>query len=203
METTQAKPIREKYVQEMRALILGTAQKIYKEEGAQALTIRKIAKQMEYSPGIIYHYFKNKEEILAILREEGFHKILHSTEPPSSLPPDRAMESFLLKFCDNALKNPDAFREVMFDNAPSVLEYTSFLGEPTKYRAVNRIANLLNAGVEQGQFAPCDPALTARALMCSLFGLVSRLVTEKGVAADRRFNLLVTQVKLLMRGLRA
>ena len=202
MDTTASKPIRDKYVAEMRALILGAAQKIYKEEGAGALTIRRVAGEIRYSPGIIYHYFKNKEEILAILREAGFNKILQSTEVPPGQAPDRAMESFLLKFCDNALKNPDAFREVMFDRTDAVLEYTSFLSEPTKYRAVNRLANLINAGVEQGSFEPCDPALTARAIMGALFGLIARLLTEKGITKDRQFRLIVTEIKLLLRGLR-
>jgi AcrR family transcriptional regulator len=57
---------------EVRASILATAWQIVKEEGWQALSIRKIADAIEYSVPVIYDHFENKEAILFEFGKEGF-----------------------------------------------------------------------------------------------------------------------------------
>jgi len=58
--------------EEVRSLILTTAWKIVKEEGWQALSIRKIADAIEYSVPVIYDHFANKEAILYEFVKDGF-----------------------------------------------------------------------------------------------------------------------------------
>ena len=50
-----------------RELILNTAQEIISSEGIDNVSIRKIANKIEYSPAIIYYYFKDKDEIINCL----------------------------------------------------------------------------------------------------------------------------------------
>lgn len=57
---------------EVRASILATAWQIVKEEGWQALSIRKIADAIEYSVPVIYDHFQNKEAILLEFGKQGF-----------------------------------------------------------------------------------------------------------------------------------
>lgn len=57
---------------EVRSSILATAWQIVKEEGWQALSIRKIADAIEYSVPVIYDHFENKEAILFEFGKEGF-----------------------------------------------------------------------------------------------------------------------------------
>jgi AcrR family transcriptional regulator len=58
--------------EETRTKILDASYKIVKEEGWQALSMRKIADEIEYTAPIIYEYFSNKEAILAELNKMGF-----------------------------------------------------------------------------------------------------------------------------------
>ena len=58
--------------EETRINILDAALKIVKEEGWQALSMRKIADMIEYTAPIIYEYFANKEAILLELTRKGF-----------------------------------------------------------------------------------------------------------------------------------
>lgn len=58
--------------EEVRSRILETAWQIVKEEGWQALSIRKIADAIEYSVPVIYDHFENKEAILLEFGKEGF-----------------------------------------------------------------------------------------------------------------------------------
>src|SRR5215210_4761888 len=58
--------------EETRINILEAAFKIVKEEGWQALSMRKIADEIEYSAPIIYEYYANKEAILAERDPKGY-----------------------------------------------------------------------------------------------------------------------------------
>lgn len=57
---------------ELRDQILLAAKDILAREGQEKLSIRKIASQIEYSPGTIYLYFKDKDEIVYELMQMGF-----------------------------------------------------------------------------------------------------------------------------------
>jgi len=58
--------------EETRINILEASLQIVKEEGWQALSMRKIADVIEYTAPIIYEYFSNKEAILLELTRKGF-----------------------------------------------------------------------------------------------------------------------------------
>src|ERR1700744_670294 len=55
-----------------RGNILDAAHEIVKEEGWQALSMRKIADRIEYTAPIIYEYYASKEAILLELTKKGF-----------------------------------------------------------------------------------------------------------------------------------
>jgi AcrR family transcriptional regulator len=67
--------------EEMRQLILDAARTIFLEKGFDQASIRNIAEKIEYSPGTIYLYFKDKDEIFHALHEEGFSRFLQQMQP--------------------------------------------------------------------------------------------------------------------------
>lgn len=58
--------------EETRVSILDAALQIVKEDGWQALSMRKIADVIEYTAPIIYEYFSNKEAIVLELTRRGY-----------------------------------------------------------------------------------------------------------------------------------
>lgn len=52
--------------------IINAAHEIVKEEGWQALSMRKIAEKIEYTAPMIYEYYANKEGILLELTKKGY-----------------------------------------------------------------------------------------------------------------------------------
>lgn len=63
---------RERDKKQMRLKILHEATHIISSEGYEALTIRKLARRIEYSPRTIYLYFRDKEELISSIVEQGF-----------------------------------------------------------------------------------------------------------------------------------
>jgi AcrR family transcriptional regulator len=75
--TVGSKQRRERERQELRQAILTAARDIAAREGWQAVTIRKVAEAVEYTPPMIYEYFASKEALLFELMLEGFRQIGH------------------------------------------------------------------------------------------------------------------------------
>lgn len=63
---------REREKQAMRQGILEASRHLARQKGWSAVTIRKIAEQIEYSPPMVYEYFASKEDMLLELLREGF-----------------------------------------------------------------------------------------------------------------------------------
>lgn len=61
--------------EELKALILQAAKKLFVEQGIEQTTIRKIANEIEYSVGTVYVYYKDKNDILHDLHTQGFKQL--------------------------------------------------------------------------------------------------------------------------------
>ena len=79
----------EKQIEAKKKQILDIAETIITEEGIENLSVRKIAARLNQTPGILYHYFKDKEAVLAAIVERGYQEILaviretaKDTDPP-------------------------------------------------------------------------------------------------------------------------
>ena len=55
---------REREKTELREKILDAAREMFVKEGVEAVTMRTLAKRIEYSPTAIYHHFEDKEALL-------------------------------------------------------------------------------------------------------------------------------------------
>ena len=63
----------------LRTRIVEAARDIVSEEGLDALSMRALAERIEYSPATIYLHFRDKEELLRDVVEEGFRRLSEST----------------------------------------------------------------------------------------------------------------------------
>jgi AcrR family transcriptional regulator len=68
---------RERERKELRSRILDAARELFAELGYEAVTMRKIAERIEYSPTAIYFHFKDKEALLRELCELDFASLAH------------------------------------------------------------------------------------------------------------------------------
>lgn len=100
--------------EEMRARILDAAKALFVEQGFEATSMRAIAEKIEYSPGTIYLYYKDKNALMHDLHVEGFVRmnkdmqvLNHVRDPFERL---IAMGRAYVQF---ALQNPDYY-ELMF-----------------------------------------------------------------------------------------
>ena len=82
--------------EEKKALIMNTALEHFSDYGFHATTISHIAKHAGISKGLMYNYFKSKEELLAAIINRSLDEIYRSFNPDrdSTLTPDE-FENFI------------------------------------------------------------------------------------------------------------
>jgi AcrR family transcriptional regulator len=98
--------------EETRTSILEAALRIVKEEGWQALSMRKIADVIEYTAPIIYEYFANKEAILLELTRMGYLKLAKELEEVKSqhTNPADQLEVMWLAYWNFAFANKEIYQ---------------------------------------------------------------------------------------------
>lgn len=103
---------REREKQEVRQSILTAAREIALHEGWQAVTIRKVAERIEYSPSMIYEYFTSKEAILLELHNEGFRFLACAlnTARCSSEDHEERIISMAEAYWEFAMCNPELYQ---------------------------------------------------------------------------------------------
>jgi AcrR family transcriptional regulator len=98
-----------------RKNILMASLDIVKEEGWQALSMRKIADKIEYTAPVIYEYFANKEAIVLELTRKGFwilgRDMRVAKEQHSS--PEQQLEAMWLAYWNFAFAYKELY-QVMF-----------------------------------------------------------------------------------------
>jgi AcrR family transcriptional regulator len=127
-----------------RGEILKAAKRIYAEEGIERATMRRVAEMSKLSTAAIYIYFKDKEALLAAIRDETFAALEACTAEAADQatdPRERVLRR-LQAYLAYAMANPDVYR-ITFH---SRLIRTPRRGRPTTMgqdRAGNAFTSLL------------------------------------------------------------
>ena len=106
---------RQRQRETLRSGILAAAREVASAEGWQAVTIRKIAGIIEYSPPVIYEYFDSKEDLLLELVRMGYAGQLAAIEKARDAAgdPKEALLAMSHAWCRFAFDSPDLY-QVMY-----------------------------------------------------------------------------------------
>ncbi len=107
---------RERLKKQVRKDIIKTAREIAKEDGWQAVSIRKIADIIEYSPPILYEYFESKDKLLETIRVEGFNTLREEFDRIKNLyrNPEKQLVEVAQSIWNFSLEQPEVY-QVMFN----------------------------------------------------------------------------------------
>jgi len=180
---------KERQKAELRDAILSAARRIFAEEGADALTMRRIADAIEYSPGTLYLYFSSREEIAMQLVAEGFQKLLERIGPALAIDdPVERLRAIGRAYVAFGLADPQTYKLIFMQDPKYVYSVLSpdaaAAGAETPadpgrsgQQAFESIAFAIGAAVAAGRFKPVDPQRAAEAFWAALHGVVSLHIT--------------------------
>jgi AcrR family transcriptional regulator len=159
----------------MRSRILEAAMELYVKGGYENVTMRRLAAKIEYSPGTIYLYFQNKNDIMLQLCYQGFERLLaHQDKLDKIADPLERLSAGGRYYLAFALENPE-FYELMFATT-EVLRDSGPDQKAAPLRAFRKFAENVKACLDAGIFSAGEVETTAIALWATLHGLASLLI---------------------------
>ncbi|GHO77688.1 TetR family transcriptional regulator [Ktedonobacter sp. SOSP1-85] len=188
--------------QELRQAILTAAGQLFLEQGYDRFSMRKVAERIGYSPTTIYLYFRDKDDLLFTIVDEGFEQFgqqlmiaAQSTADPWErlLALGRAYVSF-------GIQHP-MYYELMF------MQRSNFLMQAPQGESTPRIQafNILKEGVQQaldaGRLHPGSAQAYSDLLWALMHGLVSLSISVPLFDAIRLQQALAESRLLIERGL--
>jgi AcrR family transcriptional regulator len=105
--------------EEMRNLILETAYDMFLKLGYADTSLREIAKKMEYSPGTIYLYYKDKDALFYDIQTKCFDMLVQQYQKTAKLKdPLERLKQIGTVYMDFNIKNPQCFNLMFMLDAP-------------------------------------------------------------------------------------
>jgi AcrR family transcriptional regulator len=165
----------------IRARILTAAERVFAREGADGLSIRRLAETIDYSPAAIYKYFKSKDELVDELKETFFELILANVNriADTTTPFSERSRDCVATYVQIAIEKPHHYAAAFAGESHTTAPVD---GEPgftasKKGQAFQVLSGMIAEGVENGTFrADIDPILAAKSIWASMHGLAMMIV---------------------------
>jgi AcrR family transcriptional regulator len=104
--------------------ILDAAAKIYRTEGAEALSMRRMADELGVSATALYRHYQGKDELLDAVADRGFEKLAADFQSARKKRTPRArLNGILEAFLSFALKRPALFDLMLFRKRPGARRF--------------------------------------------------------------------------------
>jgi AcrR family transcriptional regulator len=204
---------RERERQALTDRILDVAREMFVRDGYEAVTLNKIAEAIEYTPGAIYQYFKDKRSlVMAIIRADYVSlrdEILQSKDIPDPLERLIQMAQVYARW---GAAHPNHYRLMTMPPpawAESGRELREDVNPPIEQDALYFLGSVVAEGFEAGLVRDeyDNPGVVAMTLWAGIHGVVMQeimtsvadraLLGASGVTYDARVQ---TMIDVLVRG---
>jgi len=170
--------------------ISAAAGRLVQRDGAEAVTMRRVAKSVGITPMALYRHFADRDGLLNSLAESGFEELttrLANTTLPAH--PEQRLMRILDGFLDFALEKPRLFELMFLQRREGARQF------PEDFRAgksptARFAAEALEAGMKQGIFRKDDVWEIAFETGAMLQGLVMLYVGGRMDTSPEEFRAL-------------
>jgi len=176
-ETNQS-PAQRRHLK-VRQMILTVADRVFARDGEAGLSIRRLADEIDYSPGAIYKYFGSKQELLDELKEMFFERLLEEL-PVFDESTDDYTEFACLSietYIRLALDAPHHYEVAFAGTAEPRTVELDVSAASAKERAFFKLFEMIQTGIERGIFASnLNPLHAAKSIWAASHGLVLLMI---------------------------
>lgn len=184
--------------------ILRAAHRLFDREGAEAVTMRRVADAVGITPMAIYRHFSDRDALLKKLSAQSFDAVAHEWEAHAQHPD--VLERLLAltePYLDYALAHPHLFDHAFSVRRDDARRY------PEDFRAglsptLNVVIAVVADGIAQGALRQDDPHDVAMTLWAHQHGLIALYRAGRFSYDDAQFRAFYLQsVRRLLDGLKA
>jgi len=173
---------KERHKEELRQQILEAAGELFAKEGYESVSMRKVARKIEYSPTTIYLYFKDKNDLLRNICDQMFQKLigrlLIATANQSD--PLAALLAGSRAYIDLGINHPNHYLStfIVHHHHPIPENSEEFM-DSIAGRAFGILIEGIDKCVREGVFREVDLLETATSWWAMLHGATILLISEK------------------------
>jgi AcrR family transcriptional regulator len=184
-----------------RRAILVTAAQVFSRAGHAYATLDDVAAEMGVSRGVIYYYFRSKEDLLTeVVRtasgEAGdrLEAIIARNEPPNVM-----LRAALEDLAAHLFSDIDRFANIVVGSGGVRGQGWMTATQPVRHRYRTLIRGIIEAGIRDGIFVDYDPGLMAISVLQSVLGTVDWYRPNGRLSQE---EVLAQVVELTMRSVR-
>ncbi len=162
----------------VREAIILAAEQVFAAEGAQGLSIRRLAEAVDYSPAALYKYFPSKGAVIAALKEAFFEKLVGRMEDPAALAGDAIgnLRRAFITYVEIGVSHPNHYAAAFASKGED-----DFVTPAEECNNSEKAYQFLLARVEHGvrsrQLADINPVYASLSLWASMHGLTMLMVS--------------------------
>jgi AcrR family transcriptional regulator len=181
----------------VRQAILDAALDIGIREGFGEVSIRKIISRMNYSTGVVYHYFKDKQEVIdAVEAAETawlgaeIRKLMDDTKDIA-----QNMLTVFHRVMRLAMEEPERYNLIVLHkysrHNPSAVPWMGYL------------SGAIRRDIERKKLRPVDPERAAFSIWSSFLGFNLMISRQRGLTPEAADALFDTQAGIILKGIQS
>ena len=188
----------------LRGKILKAARELFIRHGYENVSMRRVARKIEYSPTTIYLYFKDKADLSrasATRRSRVSNRKLEAIleEEPTL----EGLRKGLRAYVDFGLENPHHYRVTFLVAQPPEERSEKYLAPDSPgMKAFAYLREAVSASIEAGHLRPMDVETASQTLWAGVHGVTSILIVHPDFPWVDREKLIETVIDSMIDGLR-
>jgi AcrR family transcriptional regulator len=187
----------------LRQQILDAARELFIDEGYEAVSMRKIAQRIEYSPTAIYLHFEDKQALFRAVCDETFERLARRLDRLTKRETDplTRLRDGLHAYVDFALKHPQHYTATFLLKG---LGDAAQFGASAGGRAFGYLHRAVEEAMTSGALRRGDVATASQSLWAACHGVAMLLITLDKTAFPfvARATLVSRTIDTMLRGLR-
>jgi AcrR family transcriptional regulator len=173
--------------QEMHKRILNGARKVFLEKGYEQTSMRNIANEINYSPGSLYFYFKDKSEIFHELHREGFQLLLNQLKVLDKVAdPFERLKANGRVFIQFAKENKDYYNLMFIVDEPTKMPESG--GFKIAQEAINQLSSVVKECQQNGMFKGMDTEYFTFMILSLLHGICALFCKDRTTSFVNKTN---------------
>jgi len=167
---------RERERLKLRGKILDAARKLFIQQGYDAVTMRKVAQRIQYSPTAIYANFKDKEALMRELCTADFQKLADAFQQVAAIEdPIERLRRTGRAYIEFAIRYPNHYRLMFMTPRPAEIEADTTGKGDVQKDAYAFLISVVQDAMAKGAFKPewKDADLLAQVLWAAMHGVVA------------------------------
>ena len=177
---------RQRERQAVRQHILNVAAGLFETRGPEDFSLREVAEHAGYSPTTIYRYFKDKDDLLYTVTDEGHAAFMQQLREASvsATNPLTRLYAVGRAYVAFGIANPGYYRLLFIHRPDFLTEPPPRPNQPPRVRLLGVLRDVVRDAIESGRLRQAPLETTVQVLWSALHGVVSLHLAMPFVEAE-------------------